>query len=102
MQGPGYLISEEGNLYIDNIFDYDSWEYYEGELQKTERILNAVSNLMKDKIGIELYTNAYKYIKEKEERFLNIYTIEELKLAGLTKKDIDVMKFEKEYDNHSK
>lgn len=99
MQGPGYLVSDEGELYRDNIFDYDSWEYFEGELQGTERILKAVSSLVKDEIGIDLFINAYECIKNEEKHLLNRYTTEGLKLAGLTTKDINVMEFEKEYDN---
>lgn len=86
MQGVGYLISKEGKLYYDNIFDYDSWEYSEGELQGAERLLKAVSSLMQDKIGIDLFLNAYENIKIDEQK--NKYNLlgfadEKLQLAGL-------------------
>lgn len=84
MQGPGYLISEEGRVYCDNIFDYDSWEYFEGELQGAERILKGVSSLMQEKIGIDLFLDAYQYMQNEEKPTLDIYTEEGLKLAGLT------------------
>lgn len=98
MQGTGYYISDN-KLVLDNNHDYDSWEYYEGELQGTERILKAVSSLVKDEIGIDLFINAYEYIKREEKLGLDIYTEDGLRLAGLTTKDINVMGFEKEYDN---
>lgn len=98
MQGTGYYISDN-RLVLDNNHDYDSWEYYEGELQGTERILKAVSSLVKDEIGIDLFINAYECIKNEEKHLLNRYTTEGLKLAGLTTKDINVIEFEKEYDN---
>ena len=88
MQGPGYLISEYGELYFDNIFDYDSWEYFEGELQRDERLLKNVSSLMRDEISIDLFLQAYEYIKNDKNRF-DIFTTEGLKLAGLTAKDIE-------------
>lgn len=89
MQGPGYLISEENTLYMDNVFDYDSWEYYDGNLEGAERLLRAVSSLMKDEIGIDLFIDAYENIKmdnEKDTYTLDIYTEEGLKLAGLDEK----------------
>lgn len=98
MQGTGYYISDN-RLVLDNNHDYDSWEYFEGELQGAERILKAVSSLVKDEIGIDLFINAYECIKNEEKHLLNRYTTEGLKLAGLTTKDINVMEFEKEYDN---
>lgn len=92
MQGTGYLISEAGILYADNIFAYDNWEYCEEELPGAERILKAVSSLVKDEIGIDLFINAYKYIENEEKYLLNRYTAKGLKLAGLTDDDIRRMK----------
>lgn len=89
MQGPGYLVSEDdGEVYYDNVFDYDSWDYLEGELEGSQRILKGVSNLMQDKIGIELFLKAYDYIRA-ERNYLDIFTPEGLELAGLNKEDID-------------
>lgn len=96
MEGVGYLVSEEGKLYFDNIFDYDSWEYFEGKLDGSERILKAVSSLIKGKIGIDLFLQSYEYIKSENELSLNFYTPKGLELAGLTKKDMKTLEFKKE------
>lgn len=90
MQGPGYFI-DESNLICDNVFDYDSWEYFEGELEGMDRILIGVSNLIKENIGVEIFLDAYENIKaenEKEKHFLSKYTKEGLQLAGISKKEI--------------
>ena len=88
MQGPGYLISKAGNLYVDNVFDYDSWEYYDenihGKLKGMDRLLYAVSSLIQGKISIDLFIDAYEVMKyEKAKNNMVIYTNEGLKLAGL-------------------
>ena len=98
MEGTGYLVSEEGKLYFDNIFNYDSWEYCEGELKENKRILKGVSSLMKEQIGIDLFLQVYEYIKKENELSLNFYTTEGLELAGLTKRDINILELKKEYD----
>ena len=97
MQGYGYLISEEGKLYSDNIFNYDSWEYFEGELEGNERILKGVSSLMKEEIGIDLFLNGYEYIRNENKYLLNMFTTESLQLAGLTRKDVNILEKIKEY-----
>ena len=53
-------------MYFDNIFDYDSWEYFEEELQGKGRILKAISSVIKDKIGFDLLLNTYDYLKYEE------------------------------------
>lgn len=95
MQGPGYLMSEYGEVYADNIFDYDSWEYFEGDLKGNNRILKAISSLMKDEIDIDLFINAYKYMygnKVCSESLLSMYTDEGLSLVGLSDEEIKKIK----------
>ena len=85
MQGPGYLITEYGELDYDNVFDYDSWEYFEGNLQREERILKGISSLMKNEIGVNLFIRAYEHIKsESNDRALFCFTEEGLQKAGLS------------------
>ncbi len=84
----GYIITESGELCLDNVFDYDSWEYFQGELQGRERILKGVSSLMKDEICIDTFIDVYQYIQNEEKQCLSIYAEEGLKLAGLNEKDI--------------
>lgn len=89
MQGPGYLISDEGKLVMDNVFDYDSQEYLEEGLQGVNKILKGISSLMKGKIGVDAFIDVYEYIKNREQEYLDIYTEEGFKLAGLNKEDIE-------------
>lgn len=93
MQGLGYLVSENGRVYSDNVFDYDSWEYFEGKLEGYERILKTISSLMKNEIGIDLLLNAYEVIKsDYNKESLHWYTDEELELVGFSKDDIENIK----------
>ena len=90
MQGPGDYISEDGSICYDNIFDYDSWEYFEGELKGKDRILKAISSLKKGKIDISLFINAYEEIKKDNIfTYIDYFTDEALKLAGFSEKDIE-------------
>ena len=75
------------------MFDYDSWEYFEGELKGSEKLLKGVSNLIKDQIGIELFLQGYEYIKAENNLSLDIYTKDGLELAGLSEKDIKTLEF---------
>lgn len=93
MEGTGYFITEDGKLCYDNVFDYDSWEYFEGELKGSEKLLKGVSNLIKDQIGIELFLQGYEYIKAENDLSLDIYTKEGLELAGLNENDIKTLEF---------
>lgn len=84
MQGPGYLVSGDGRLYFDNVFDYDSWKYFEGELKGNERILKAIRSLMKNEISFDLFLNTYRYLvadKTCKEAFGYGYTDEGLRLV---------------------
>lgn len=90
MQGLGYYISENG-VVLDNNHDYDSWEYYKGELKGESRILKAISSCIKGEISIDLLLETYKYIladKEVACAFWYGFTDEGLKLAGLSAEDI--------------
>lgn len=53
---------------------------------------------MKEQIGIDLFLQVYEYIKKENELSLNFYTTEGLELAGLTKRDINILELKKEYD----
>lgn len=80
--------SESGDIYHDCMHDYMSLEYYRGELTGDRRILKALSNYLNGKIGIELYSRAYRTIlEEKHLRELSPgagwFTQEALELAGL-------------------
>lgn len=97
MQGTAYLVSSEGKIYFDNVFNYDNWEYFEGELQGNERILKSISSLIKGQIGIDLFLQSYDYIKSENRILIDAYTKEGLELAGLTEKDIKTLEFKKEY-----
>lgn len=95
MNGCGYYISNDGEVYYDHIFDYDSFEYFEGELKGNARILKAMGSLMKNKISFNLFFDTYKYIfadKVCKEAFDYGYTDEGLRLAGLSDEDIKRVK----------
>lgn len=90
MQGPGYIISENNELLWDNVFDYDNWEYFEGNLEGMERILKAISSLMQDKIDISLFISAYEQIKKESIiNYIYTYTDEGLELCGFSKDGIE-------------
>ena len=84
MQGTGYLSTEEGSIYADNVFDYDSWEYFEGKLEGKDKILKAISSFLKGDIGLELLISAYDVLKNENNREkLRKFSDEGLKLAGI-------------------
>lgn len=66
MVGYGYFFNDKENTDIiyDNLWNYDSFEYYEKPINNKNRILKAVSSLMQEKINLELFLNAYEYIKK--------------------------------------
>lgn len=89
MQGWGYMISEEGNLYLDNNHDYDNWEYFDGELHGMERILKATSSLLKDEIDLSLFIQAYEKMREESQCvYLDTFTEKGLELCGFSQEDI--------------
>lgn len=87
MQGLGYYISDN-NIILENNHDYDNWEYFDGKLEGMERILKALSSLLKGEIEVSLFLNAYDKMREEYNDFLDIYTDEGLKLCGFSEKEI--------------
>ncbi len=88
MQGHCYVLNDEGHLWIDNVFKYDSWEYCTKELKGIQRILKAVSSVLKGEIGLDLFLDSCNHIKQqKNDRYFRLYSVEGLKLAGLNEED---------------
>lgn len=88
MQGPGYIINDNNELIWDNVFDYDSWEYCEDKLDGIDRLLKAVSSLLKGEIDITLFISAYEKIKQEHNSSFCLFTDEGLKLCGFSEKEI--------------
>lgn len=98
MIGYGYFfINDDTTEFVrDHKWNYDSFEYYDGELTGRDRILKDISSFVKGKIELELFIHAYDFYKtEFKNNMPNFYTDEGLKLAGMT--DIDIKK-----TNHDK
>ena len=93
MVGYGYYLYEnKTTIMYDNKWDYDSFEYYNGNLDGNKRILKLVSNYLKDKIkSIELFINAYEYFKlDYQKSKFDYYQSEILDLLGFD--DMDILK----------
>lgn len=91
MIGYGYgLIDENSTDFVmDHKLDYDSFEYYDGELKGNNRILKDISSFLKGKISLDLFIHAYDAFKAENARKLpDYYTDEGLRLAGFTETDI--------------
>ena len=91
MVGYGYYFyGEDSTEFVrDNKWDYDSFEYYDGNFIGKDRILKDISSFIKDKIGLELFIHAYDYYKnDYKNNMPNFYTDEGLKLAGFSEEDI--------------
>lgn len=90
MVGYGYFINENSKEVIfDNKWNYDSFEYFKGKLKGKYRILKAISSLMKNKIGIDLFLDAYEEFKLDDRQDMKLwYTEEGSKLAGFSNEDI--------------
>lgn len=74
---------------LDHKWDYDSFEYYDGEFIGNDRILKDLSNFIKGKINIDLFVHAYDFFKkDSKDNLLDSYTDEGLKLAGFSDEDI--------------
>ncbi|MBP3256147.1 MAG: PHP domain-containing protein [Clostridia bacterium] len=85
-----YLYGENSTEFVrDHKWNYDSFEYYNGELTGNERILKDISSFVKEKIGLELFAQAFDAFKAENLRIMpDWYTDEGLRLAGFTEKDI--------------
>ena len=90
MIGYGYYMYEDSDEFVrDHKWEYDSFEYYEGELKGIYRTLQAISSFMKNKISLELFVHACEEYKSENRRsLLDWYTEEGLKLAGCSENDI--------------
>lgn len=96
MMGYGYFINNN-DIFNEVCWEYDSWEYFEGKLEGMQRILKAVSELIKGNIDIELLIATYNKIKLEEIQNnmctnLNWFTKEGLEKAGFTDEDIEKLK----------
>jgi hypothetical protein len=85
-----YYNSYYRKIELDHIGYYDEFEYCTEELKGYDRILKAISNLMKNKINIELFMIACNYIKAEEmlkdeRKYLTQFLDEWLELVGLNK-----------------
>ena len=94
MIGYGYfLIDDSSEVVFDHKWNYDSFEYFNGKLNGKYRILKAISSLMKNKISLELFLDAYEEFKiEDRKNIVNWYTEEGLKSAGFSDEDIKKLK----------
>lgn len=91
--GRGYFLFDNGdianNLMVDEKYCYDSFEYYENELQDNYRVLKGISSLLKDEIALMTFLDVYNQIRfEGMHSNIQLYTDEGLELAGLNKDDI--------------
>ncbi len=94
-----YLYDEDSTDFVrDNKWNYDCFEYYDGELTGNNRILKDISSFLKGEIELELFVHAYDYYKNDSKKdFPNFYTDEGLKLAGFSEEDIKKIKNHNEF-----
>ena len=65
LTGWGYFITGNGVLYGDHVHDHDSFMYFEGKLDRNERLLHYVSLFVKDEIALpELLTMQCRIVAE--------------------------------------
>lgn len=97
MVGYGYHMYDDIDEFMrDQKWNYDSFEYYEGELTGKYRTLKAISSFIKNKIGLELFIHAYEEFKaENRCSLLDCYNEEELKLVGCS--EFDILKYRDDY-----
>ena len=83
----GYFQSNDGTVYREATSNYMDFEYYPPEkLTGKRRVLVALSNLVKEKINVELFSAAYPHILAEEAAKVTkpqTFTDEDLRLAGL-------------------
>ena len=99
MTGRGYyLVDGSTNFVLDDISDYDSYEYFKGDLEEHNRILKLISSFLKGKIdNLELFAKAYESFKSDYEiKKLDSFVDEDLKLAGF--RDWEVSSIHHEQD----
>ncbi len=97
MIGNGYYLNDDTpQIVLDHVFDYDSFEFFDGELDGTNRILKLISSFLKGKIdNLELFIKAYESFKSNYDgKMPNIFTDEYLKLAGFSNWNISQIKGE--------
>ena len=85
MNAWGYFQYDDGTIYYEVMYNYMNLEYYRGELIGKRRIIKALSNFIKEKIDVVLFSNAYHHILGEEHLKENMpggYTKEGLELAG--------------------
>lgn len=89
-----YMYDYDSDEFVcDHKFDYDNFEYFDGEFEGITRVLKAISSLKKEKIDVELFTHSYEEMRrENFKSHLSWYTDEGLKLAGFSEKDIKELK----------
>lgn len=98
MMGDSYYIYE-GDLIEGHCYEYDSWEFYEGQLTGMERILKGVKNLLQGKIELDLFLQAYNIMrKESMYNNLHMFTYEGCELAGFNEEDIKKFKLKYNYE----
>ena len=100
MSGSGYyLYDNKAQIILEDKWDYDSFEYYEGKIEGNNRILKAISSYLKGEIGIELLIHAYDVFKIESinKTMPDFYTDEGLKKAGFT--DIDIQNEKNNWEN---
>ena len=87
-----YLVDGSNNFVLEHISNYDFFEYYDGELEGTNRILKLISSFLKGKIdNLELFIKAYESFKsDYEGKMPDIFIEDNLKLAGFN--DLDISK----------
>ncbi len=99
MNGDGYFINNN-DVFWEIIWDYDSWEYFEGKLTGMQRILRGVSEMVKGEMTADLLFAAYNKMKFEEIqkkmcKSLDWFIDEGLKGVGFNDEDIKKMKEEK-------
>lgn len=92
----GYCLYNNDSTEIvkKEIKDFDTLEYYDGELKENYRILKLVSSFLQEKISLELFMSSYNYLKLQNElnqnTFHKFFTDEDLKNTGIDEENIKI------------